>query len=103
MLGLPLRYFLRNPGHALAAVAPDPLEIWTRVQESYVAQRERPIPPDLYRAEDDWERWMHERLGATSPCLRSWENWRLTEFVPVPTFFKAGTTAMPGWRGPSGV
>ena len=73
MLGLPLRYFLKHPARAVVAVTSDPLEIWTRVQESYIAQRERPVPPDLYPAEEDWERMLHERLGTAWPCQESAE------------------------------
>jgi hypothetical protein len=73
MLGLPLRYFLRHPVRAAAAITSKPLEIWTRVQESYVAHRERPVPPDLYKAEDAWDRRMHELLGVTWPCQASLE------------------------------
>ena len=68
MLGLPLRYFLRHPVRAATAVASDPLEIWTTVHERFVAQRERPVPPDLYQAEDGWDRRMHELLGVPWPC-----------------------------------
>jgi hypothetical protein len=66
MLGLPIRYFLRHPLRAVAAIASDPLEIWTTVQAA--AQRERPVPPDLYQAEDGWERRMHELLAVPWPC-----------------------------------
>jgi hypothetical protein len=38
------------------------------LQERYVAQRERPVPPDLYRAEYGWDRRMHELLGIPWPC-----------------------------------
>jgi hypothetical protein len=68
MLGLPLRYFLRHPVRAVAAVASEPLEMWTTLQETYAAQRERPVPPDLYQAEDGWDRRMHELLGVQWPC-----------------------------------
>ena len=73
MLGLPLRYFLRHPVRAAAAIMSEPLEIWTRVQESYVAYREPSAPPDLYRAEDGWDRKMHELLGVPWPCQASSE------------------------------
>jgi hypothetical protein len=73
MLGLPLRYFLKHPLRAAAAITSEPLDIWTRVQDSYVAQRERPVPPDLYQAEDGWDRRMHEFLGVPWPCQASSE------------------------------
>lgn len=68
MLGLPARYFLRHPLRAVAAISSEPLEIWTTVQEAYVARREHPVPADLYCAEDGWERRTHELLGLEWPC-----------------------------------
>ena len=76
MLGLPLRYFLRHPVRAVAAVASEPLEMWTTLQETYAAQRERPVPPDLYQAEDGWDRRMHELLGVQWPSSRPPRNSR---------------------------
>ena len=38
-----------------------------------MAHRERPVPPDLYKAEDAWDRRMHELLGVTWPCQASLE------------------------------
>jgi hypothetical protein len=68
MYGLPLRHYLKHPLRAVAAIAAEPLEIWTVLQEGYLAQRERPVPRGLYGAEDGWDRRMHERLGLPWPC-----------------------------------
>jgi Methyltransferase domain len=68
MLGLPARYFLSHPVRAIATIASDPFEIWTILQQNYLAQRERPVPADLYQADVDWDRRMHERLGVPWPC-----------------------------------
>jgi hypothetical protein len=68
MLGLPARYFLTHPLQAIATVASDPVEMWTIVQQNYVAQHERRVPADLYRAEEGWERRMHKLLGVPGPC-----------------------------------
>jgi hypothetical protein len=68
MYGLPLRHYLKHPLRAVAAIAAEPLEIWTVLQEGYLAQHERPVPRDLYEAEDGWDRRMHERLGLPWPC-----------------------------------
>ena len=68
MLGLPARYFLSHPLQAIATIASDPVEIWTILQQNYVAQHERLVPADLYHVDDDWERRMHELLGVPPAC-----------------------------------
>ena len=68
MLGLPMRYFLSHPMRAVAAIAAEPLEMWTTLQQNYIKQHERPVPPDLYQAEEGWDRRMHELLGEQWPC-----------------------------------
>lgn len=68
MLGLPARYFLSHPLRAIATIASDPFEIWTILQQNYVARRERLVPADLYQAEEGWDRRMHELLGIAWPC-----------------------------------
>jgi hypothetical protein len=73
MLGLPARYFLRHPLRAIATIASDPFEIWTILQQNYVALHERLVPPDLYHAEEGWDRRMHELLGVSWPCAAASE------------------------------
>src|SRR5262249_49777852 len=57
-----------HPLQAIAAIGADPLEIWTILQQNYVARHERAVPADLYRAEESWDRRMHELLGLPWPC-----------------------------------
>lgn len=73
MLGLPGRYFLSHPLHAIAVIASDPFEIWTIVRQNYVAQHERPVPPGLYQAEAGWDRRMHQLLGVPWSCAAALE------------------------------
>src|SRR5689334_18491907 len=73
MLGLPVRYFLRHPARAVAAVTSEPLELLTTLKERYAAQRERPVPTHLYQADASWDRKMHEQLGLPWPCPASAE------------------------------
>jgi len=73
MLGLPARYFLSHPLQAIATIASDPFEIWTILQQNYVAQHERAVPEDLYRADEGWDRQMHELLGVPWPCAAASE------------------------------
>jgi hypothetical protein len=68
MLGIPLRYLLRHPVAALTDLMADPLEVWTTVRESYVAQREQRTPQCQYESDDDWERRLHKALGLLWPC-----------------------------------
>jgi hypothetical protein len=68
MFGLPMRYYLSHPLRAVAAIASEPLEIWTTLQQYYGKQHERLVPPDLYEAEEGWNRRMHELLGVPWPC-----------------------------------
>jgi hypothetical protein len=68
MLGIPLRYLLRNPVSAVADLAADPLEIWTTIHDAYVAEREQRRPQCQYEADDNWEQRLHEALGVPWPC-----------------------------------
>jgi Methyltransferase domain len=73
MLGLPGRYFLSHPLRAIATIASDPFEIWTILQQNYVFQHQRRVPADLYQAEEDWDRRVHELLGVPWPCATGLE------------------------------
>jgi hypothetical protein len=75
MLGIPLRYLLKHPLIAMAEFAADPLEIWTTIHDSYVAERERRGPQCPYTADDNWEQRLHEALGVPWPCNETSEFW----------------------------
>jgi hypothetical protein len=77
MLGIPLRYLLKHPLIAVADLAADPLEIWTTIHDSYVAQRERRAPQCRYKSDDNWEQRLHEALGVPWPCNATSEFWDL--------------------------
>jgi hypothetical protein len=66
MLGIPLHYLLEHPLAVIDLVS-DPIETWTRVQEEYVAQRERRRAQCQYRPDDNWEQWIHARLSLPWP------------------------------------
>jgi hypothetical protein len=79
MLGIPLRYLLKHPVIAVADLATDPLEIWTTIHDSYVAQREQRGPQCRYESDDNWEQQLHEALGVPWPCnahSEFWDLWR---------------------------
>src|SRR5271170_5125494 len=62
VLGLPLHYLLKHPMVGMTILASNPLEVWTRVQETYVAQREARGPQCQYEPDENWERRLHEQL-----------------------------------------
>lgn len=67
MLGIPVRYLLRNP-LAFLDLAADPLEVWTRIQDAYLAEREQRRPQCQYESDDKWEQQLHQHLGVAWPC-----------------------------------
>ena len=77
MLGLPLRYWLKHPTIAVADLASDPQEIWTTIQDSYLAERERRGCVFRYEPDAKWERRLHDLLGVRWPCEASSEFWEL--------------------------
>jgi len=77
MLGLPLHYLLKHPFQGMADLASDPLEVWTRVEESYLAEREQRGPQCQYKCDENWEHWLHDRLGVAWPCNLIHEFWPL--------------------------
>jgi hypothetical protein len=68
MFGIPLRYMLKHPVVALKDLAEDPLEIWTTIRETYVAERELRRPQCPYQSEDHWEHLLHKYLDIQWPC-----------------------------------
>jgi hypothetical protein len=68
MLGIPVRYLLKHPIIAVADLAADPLQIWTTIQDAYVAEREQSRPQCPYESDDNWDERLHEALGVPWPC-----------------------------------
>jgi hypothetical protein len=77
MLGIPLRYLLTHPLMAAKDLAGDPLEIWTWIRDTYVAQRERSRPQCPYESENNWEARLHGYLALPWPCKSDSEFWSL--------------------------
>jgi|SRR5579862_4372123 len=77
MLGIPLRYLLKEPVRAAADLMADPFEIWTTIREHYVDGRERRGPQYRYEHDGNWERRLHDYLGVPWPCRLSSEFWSL--------------------------
>ncbi len=77
MLGIPLRYVLKHPVTGLKDLAEDPLEIWTTIRETYVAEREQRRPQCPYESDDHWESRFHGYLGLPWPCKSDAEFWSL--------------------------
>ena len=68
MLGIPMRYLLKHPASGVADLLADPIETWTTIRKSYVAERELRRPQCPYGPDPRWEERLHEKLGVTSPC-----------------------------------
>jgi hypothetical protein len=66
VLGIPLRYLLKHPLEVVEVVR-DPVETWTKIRDVYVAERERRGPQCQYEADQNWEQWLHARLGVPWP------------------------------------
>lgn len=62
------RYFFTQPALVAANFVVHPLEAWTRIQDTLADRRERRGPQHLYESDENWERWLHDRLGAPWPC-----------------------------------
>lgn len=94
-----LRYLGKAPQFA-RAVAADPVEAWLHLQTKLAERHERGRQPYPYRPEPDWERHLHEVLGADWPCAAASEFRSLWPEVMSP--FEArrvqiGRGAFAGW------
>jgi hypothetical protein len=101
MLGVPLRYWLKHPAIAISEIAADPLEIWTTIQENYVARRERRGPQHRYEPDDKWEEWLHDSLDVPRSCTVASEFWDLWSEVIRELDAKgirAGPMSFEGWN-----
>lgn len=76
MLGIPLRYLARHP-LSVAELAVDPVEVWMNIVDVYVAEREQRRPQCPYKCDEDWERQLHNQIGAPWPCPFLGEYWSL--------------------------
>jgi hypothetical protein len=61
----------------MAVLASNPAEVWTRVRETYVAEREQRRPQCQYESDENWEARLHEHLGVSWPCKFTSEFWSL--------------------------
>src|SRR5262249_13739879 len=101
MVGRNVRYIVRHPIGAMTNVLSDPLEAWTFLQDRYAARRERRTPPEVYKAEADWERWLHRVLGVSWPCETASEFWSLWAKLIADMERKgvsAGPMSFKGWN-----
>jgi methyltransferase family protein len=75
MVGRPLGSLLRRPVLIAADIAAHPLEAWTRFRDTYADRRERRGPQHRYETDENWERRLHDLLGAPWPCKFTSEFW----------------------------
>jgi len=76
MLGIPVRYLLKNPQAAVELIA-EPLDTWAKMRDVYVDVRERRGLQCQYTPDDRWESRLHQHLGAPWPCPLASEFWGL--------------------------
>jgi hypothetical protein len=76
MLGIPVRYLLKNPLAAVELIA-DPLDTWARIRDIYVDVRERRGLQCRYVPDDHWEKRLHQHLETPSNCPFVSEFWSL--------------------------
>jgi hypothetical protein len=74
MIGDAVQYLVRATRLAIAA-AREPLEVLIEIKARWKERRERNRPAYVYQAEPDWERRLHELLGAPWPCSAISEFW----------------------------
>ena len=101
MLGIPLRYVLKHPVTAVKDLAEDPLEIWTTIRETYVAEREQSRSQCPYKSDNNWEPRLHGCLGLPWPCKSDSEFWSLWAEVVKELESKgvrAGPTSFLSWN-----
>jgi predicted O-methyltransferase YrrM len=58
---------LEIPRRLLYAVR-NPMDAWDKLRDQFYMRREYSQPPCHYQCDSDWERQMHERMGAPWPC-----------------------------------
>ena len=98
---LDLRPYLRRPLSTFVASASDPVEAWLRLREQYAAHREGETPPDLYKADDDWECRLRQLIGLISPAEVTSEFWALWPKVTQDLQAKGirvGPASFKGWN-----
>jgi hypothetical protein len=98
---LDLRPYLRKPISTLSAIASDPIESWVRFREQYAAHLEGLTPPDLYKAEEDWESRLCALFEISSSGETTKEFWDLWPKVIKELEAKgvhAGPQSFKGWN-----
>ena len=73
MLGTSLKYYVRHPIQLGRALAADPVEAWLTARDRYVERQERQNGVRKYQSNPDWQRILHEQIGAKWPCTASIE------------------------------
>jgi hypothetical protein len=63
-----LQHLLRMPVRAVNTITADPAEFYVRAVEKFSEQREWRRPKCHYEAVPDWDRRLHDLLGACWPC-----------------------------------
>jgi hypothetical protein len=94
---------IREARHLSRLAAMDPVEAWIRLRSHFAELPERRRPrfgQSPYTVTSDWERHLHDLLGAPWPCPAAAEFWNLWPEVLAPFVAKGtpvGRGAFGGW------
>jgi hypothetical protein len=95
-----LGYVLQNPGRAVRALAGG-REMWGALRDEAAGRREHRHTMPRYDADPDWERRMHQLLGAPWPCDTA-ADFRYRWAVAVGDLASRGVYASNGFDGHDG-
>ena len=81
MLGLPIRYWAKNPAIAIRDIVTDPAGILSRVADYSDFTREQQRTRCGYTHNNNWEEWLHRQIGQSWPCQCAPEFWALWDGI----------------------
>lgn len=81
MLGTVLNYAVRHPGRLVRALANDPAQVWEKLHDRLVQQKEYETPVHVCEETPDWEQQLHAWLGVPASCDERREFWPLWQQV----------------------
>src|ERR1041385_1448941 len=101
MLGIPLRYLLKNPLKGTVDLAADPLQVVSSMLDIYIDKRERQGAQCQYEADGTREERLHHSLGLPWPCSLTaefWEIWPKVISELEAKGIKAGPESFQSWN-----
>ena len=81
MLGTVLNYAVRYPGRLARALANDPAQVWEKLHDRLVQQKEYETPVHFHKETPNWEQQLDAWLGGRGSCDERGEFWPLWQEV----------------------